>query len=83
MSKLTAIGKMPRTGTRPEVARSPMQPFSEPGMRIEPPVSVPSVSTASSAAIAAPEPPLEPPGMREVSQGLRQGPVHSFCEVAP
>ena len=74
---------MPRFETRPKVVRSPTTPFSEPGMRTEPPVSVPSETGTSSAATAAPEPPLEPPGMRERSQGLRQGPVCSFCEVAP
>ena len=41
------------------------------GWRIEPPVSVPSASGASPAATAAAEPPLEPPGMRSRSQGLR------------
>ena len=40
-------------------------------MRIEPPVSVPRPSSTSPAASAAPVPPLEPPGMRPVSQGLR------------
>src|SRR5436309_542632 len=33
-------------------------------MRMLPPVSVPSVPAARPAAMAAPEPPLEPPGMR-------------------
>jgi len=37
---------------------------------MEPPVSVPSESATSSAATLAVEPPEEPPGTREVSQGL-------------
>ncbi len=46
-------------------------PHSPAGWRTEPPVSVPSASGASQAATAAAEPPLEPPGMRSRSQGLR------------
>ena len=38
---------------------------------MEPPVSVPSASGASQAATAAAEPPLEPPGIRSQSHGLR------------
>ena len=41
------------------------------GWRMEPPVSVPSVPAARSAATAAAEPPEEPPGTRERSHGLR------------
>ncbi len=46
-------------------------PHRPAGWRIEPPVSVPSASGASPAATAAAEPPLEPPGMRSRSHGLR------------
>jgi hypothetical protein len=48
-------------------------PQSEAGWRIEPPVSVPIAQGASPAATAAAEPPLEPPGTRCGSQGLRVG----------
>ena len=41
------------------------------GWRIDPPVSLPSAKGAWKAATAAAEPPLEPPGTRSVSQGLR------------
>ena len=44
-------------------------------MRIEPPVSDPSAPCTSRAATAAPEPPLDPPGTRVRSQGLRVGGV--------
>ena len=64
----------PRWLTLPKVGRSAQTPLSAPGMRTEPPVSVPSVSSAMSAATAAPAPPLDPPGLRAGSQGLRAGP---------
>ena len=38
---------------------------------MEPPVSLPSAHGAWKAATAAAEPPLEPPGTRSGSQGLR------------
>jgi len=43
-------------------------------MRIEPPPSEAWAKGAMRAATAAPEPPLEPPGVRLTSQGLRQIP---------
>ena len=46
-------------------------PQKEAGWRMEPPVSVPRVATAVPEATAAAEPPLEPPGTRVRSQGLR------------
>ena len=46
-------------------------PHSAAGWRIEPPVSVPIAHGASPAATAAAEPPLEPPGTRSGSHGLR------------
>ena len=46
-------------------------------MRIEPPPSEPCAAGASPAATAAAAPPLEPPGVRERSQGLRQVPFSS------
>jgi hypothetical protein len=52
----------------------PTIPQSEAGWRIEPPVSVPIPHGASRPATAAAEPPEEPPGTREVSQGLSTSP---------
>ena len=50
---------------------------------MEPPVSEPSVATARFAATAAAEPPLEPPGTRSVSTGLRTGPYAEFSFDEP
>ena len=44
------------------------------GTRMEPLVSVPSVSGTRPAATAAPDPPEEPPALRAVSCGLWAGP---------
>ena len=52
------------------------------GIRMEPPPSVPMPSGAKPAAIAAPVPPLEPPGVSSRFQGLKVGP-NSRLSVAP
>src|SRR5438874_7137646 len=49
----------------------PTTPQSEAGWRTDPPVSEPAASGARPAATAAVDPPLEPPGTRERSHGLR------------
>src|SRR5687768_17433517 len=69
--------------TRPYVGLSPTQPQRAAGMRMLPPVSVPIVAQARSATVAAPLPPLEPPGMRSRSQGLRVGPYQWLLVVVP
>ena len=46
-------------------------------MRIEPPPSLPCAIATMPAATPAALPPEEPPGVREVSQGLRAGPKRS------
>ena len=66
-------GTTPYRLTRPYVGLSPTTPSTEAGMRIEPPVSVPIAARQELAATAAPEPALEPPGVRSRSQGLRVG----------
>src|SRR5215208_7021873 len=48
-------------------------------MRIEPPPSPPVARGTPPAATRAAEPPLEPPGVRETSQGLRVMPVSGPC----
>ena len=53
------------------------------GMRTEPPVSVPSPPGAIPAAMAAAVPPLDPPGNRARSYGLRTGPKVALLLVAP
>src|SRR5215216_539961 len=60
-----AVGTRPRCGFRPN---KPQQPA---GIRMEPPPSEPSAAEHSPAATAAAEPPLEPPGVRCRSHGLR------------
>src|SRR5438477_3095537 len=74
---------MPARLTRPNVGFSPTIPHTEAGQRIDPPVSVPGASATTPAATAAPDPPLDPPGMREGSCGLRQVPNHGLSLVVP
>src|SRR5215471_16492999 len=53
------------------------------GCRIEPPVSDPRPAGAIPEATAAALPPEEPPGMRDVSHGLRVGPAELFSVDEP
>src|SRR5215469_2552201 len=64
------IGTMPFLLTRPRVGLSPTTPQLFDGLTIEPSVSVPIASGASPAAIATPEPELEPDGLRPVPYGF-------------
>ena len=75
---MAASQESPRSGpleTRPRLGLSPTSPQHAAGMRIEPPPSLPCASGTMPAATAAAEPPLEPPGVRSRSHGLRVGPV--------
>src|ERR671926_1743712 len=67
----------------PYVGLRPTMPQSAAGWRTEPPVSVPSAQTTSPAATAAALPPLEPPGTRSRSHGLRTGPNAEFSFEEP
>jgi len=49
---------------------SPVTPQWEAGWRMDPPVSDPNAPRHISAATAAADPPLDPPGIRVGSQGL-------------
>ena len=60
--------------TRPKVGRMPTRPQKAAGPRMLPPVSSPREVAQRNAAVAAPEPLLEVPGLRPVSQGLRGRP---------
>ena len=51
-------------------------------MRTEPPPSEPCASGSTPAATAAAAPPDEPPGVREVSHGLRHAPFSSDSVTA-
>src|SRR2546427_60472 len=69
-SRLLQSGITPWQLTRPNDGLRPTMPQSAAGMRIEPPVSVPTEATHIPDAMAAAEPPLDPPAMRSVFQGL-------------
>ena len=56
--------------TSPRVARKPTRLLADDGDRIDWPVSLPVPSTPKLAAIAAPVPPLDPPGVRVRSYGF-------------
>jgi hypothetical protein len=64
----------PANGTRPEVGRSAATPLATAGTRSDPPRSLPSASGAMPVATATASPPLDPPGVRVGSQGLRVAP---------
>ena len=78
-----ASGKTPVAGMRLKVGLRPLTPQNAAGMRTEPPVSVPSASAAAPVASATPEPPLDPPGTRVGSHGLRQVSKCGLVEVMP
>src|SRR5262245_16221327 len=69
---------MPRRLTRPTVGLMPTSPLTELGQTIEPSVSVPTATTARLAAIAAPEPELEPQALRSSAYGLRVKPPRAL-----
>src|SRR5690242_6041905 len=52
------------------------------GILIEPPVSVPSVSSHTPAATSAADPPDEPPEVRDGSRGLRVSPTSGWANPA-
>ena len=62
---------------------TPTVPVTAAGCRMEPPVSVPMASGAWYEAIAADEPPPEPPGIRVRSHGLPVGPYALFSVEDP
>ena len=62
---------------------TPTTPQRAAGWRMEPPVSDPRASGAKPAATAAALPPLDPPGTRAGSWGLRVGPKAEFSVEEP
>ena len=66
----TDSGKCPVAGMRPGVGFRPQIPVKWAGTRIEPPPSLPTPPAEHLEAMAADSPPLEPPDVRERSQGL-------------
>src|SRR6185436_12412409 len=82
-SRLLAKAMSPYRETAPYVGFTPTTPHSAAGWRIDPPVSEPSPSGAYPAATAAADPPLEPPGTRVTSCGLRVAPNAEFSVDEP
>ena len=70
-SSQSAAGQRP---TAPWVGLTPTRPHTDDGMRTDPPPSVAVAIGTRPAASAAPEPPLEPPGVCARSHGLRVTP---------
>ena len=68
---------------RARVGLSPNRPQHAAGTRIEPPASLPCAIGTMPAATAAAAPPLDPPAVRPVSQGLRVGPKRRGSVVGP
>ena len=56
--------------TRPRTGLRPTRPQQAAGIRVEPPPSLPWAIGTMPAATAAPEPPLEPPGVRFSVPGI-------------
>ena len=83
MSSVHAVGTTPSVGTRPVVGRWPVTPQNAAGIRTDPAVSVPSATSTSPAATAAPLPPLEPPVIRLGSHGFSAGPKCGLLVIAP
>ena len=63
---------------RPRCGINPTRPVYAAGMRMDPAPSLAEAAPTRPAATAAAEPPLEPPGVRPVSHGLRVSPVASL-----
>lgn len=64
-------GTPPAIGTRRAVGLKPVSAQKAAGMRIEPPVSVPSAATAMPPATVTAPPEVEPPAARVPSAGVR------------
>ncbi len=73
----------PSRETRPKPGFRPLTPQKEAGIRIEPPVSEPRATGTIRAAVAAAEPPLDPPVSRPGSHGLCVGPQADTAFVPP
>src|SRR4029077_3228179 len=62
------------TATRPRVGFKPTNPQFAAGTRIDPPPSLAWANGTAPAATKAADPPLDPPGLRVGSHGLRVAP---------
>src|SRR6185369_8680328 len=75
-------GCTPASGIRPQVVFSPATPQHAAGMRTEPPVSVPSATSASPRATTTAEPLDEPPGTSAASSGFTGVPSASLMPLS-
>src|SRR5579872_7308375 len=76
-----ADGTTPRVLTRPYVVLNPTTPQNAPGMRTEPPSSLPTEPKQSPADTAAAEPADDPPVILSGFQGLCAGPKQPVVPV--
>src|SRR5262245_41465763 len=76
-------GNTPLRGTSPKVVFKPRTPQQAAGTRIDPAVSEPYATSASSFPTETADPLDEPPGMRNRSKGLIGVPKNSFIPVVP
>ena len=83
MSWVRESGTMPSPLASPRVPRRPTRAWCAEGMRIDPQVSLPMPKAPKLAATAAPVPPLDPPGLRRGSYGLRVWPPNDAMVVIP
>src|SRR6266851_4106814 len=77
------IGMMPLRLTRPTVGLIPAKPFEDDGQTMEPSVSVPMAAAQRFAETPAPEPELEPQGLRSSAYGFLvrpPRPLHPLVE---
>src|ERR1700692_2276503 len=82
-SWLCEMGMMPVRLTRPTVGLVPTRPLLDDGQTIEPSVSVPMAAAHRLAETAAPEPALEPQGLRSSAYGFLvwpPRPLHPLVE---
>ena len=82
-SSVVLKGTTPAHGSSPNVGFRPTMPQAAAGMRIEPPVSVPTEANPIPVTTAAAEPPLEPPADRVRSTGLWTAPKAVSSLVVP
>ncbi len=82
-SCVVLMGRMPLRLTRPRVGRMPTKLAADAGDRIDWPVSLPVPRMPKLAAMAAAVPPLDPPGVRSTSYGLRVWPPKELMVVPP
>src|SRR5690606_16480302 len=87
VSRLGAHALTPSVGTASKVGLAPTTPQNDAGRTIDPAVCVPIANGRMPAPTAAADPLDEPPGVRDVSCGLRVGPgwnsANSVVTVLP